>query len=144
MPQLDCGSGQLAAVTSGNPLIDAETSESYTLGAVWEPIRGTSVGIDYWNFKVKNQITASVPQAVINNPGGFPSAQIYRSLTDQLPGVPDSGTILLGVRAVHQREHDQDRRYRHRRPDPVDRRRPRPLHAGHQLDAHLQLQAHAG
>jgi iron complex outermembrane receptor protein len=91
---IDCGSGQLAAVTSGNPLITAETSESYTLGAVWEPMRGTSVGIDYWNFKVKDQITASVPQAVINNPGGFPSAQIYRSLTDQLPGVPDSGTIL--------------------------------------------------
>ena len=91
---IDCGSGQLAAVTSGNPLITAETSESYTLGAVWEPIRGTSVGIDYWNFKVKEQITASVPQAVINNPGGFPSAQIYRSLTDQLPGVPDSGSIL--------------------------------------------------
>jgi iron complex outermembrane receptor protein len=91
---IDCGSGTLAAVTSGNPLITAETSTSWTLGAVWEPVRGTSVGIDYWNFKVDEQITASVPQAVINNPAGFPSAQINRSLTDQLPGVPNSGTIL--------------------------------------------------
>jgi iron complex outermembrane receptor protein len=91
---IDCGSGQLAAVTSGNPLITEETSTSWTLGAVWEPVRGTSIGVDYWNFKVDEQITASVPQAVINNPAGFPSAQINRSLTDQLAGVPNSGTIL--------------------------------------------------
>ena len=38
---LDCGSGQLAAVTSGNPLITAETSESYTLGV--------GLGADSWH-----------------------------------------------------------------------------------------------
>ena len=91
---VDCGSGQLAAVTSGNPFIDAETSDSYTLGAVWEPVRGASIGIDYWNFKVSNQITASVPQAVIDNPGGFPAAQLNRNPNDELPGIPNSGTIL--------------------------------------------------
>ena len=91
---VDCGSGQLAAVTSGNPFIDAETSDSYTLGAVWEPVRGASIGIDYWNFKVTNQITASVPQAVIDNPGGFPAAQLNRNPNDELPGIPNSGTIL--------------------------------------------------
>jgi iron complex outermembrane recepter protein len=91
---LDCGSGQLAAVTSGNKDIKPEKSDSYTLGAVWEPMRGLSLGVDYWNFEVKDQITASIPQSVINNPAGFPNAVINRSTQDVLAGIPNSGSIL--------------------------------------------------
>jgi iron complex outermembrane receptor protein len=37
---VDCGSGQLAAVTSGNRSSTPRRPDSYTLGAVWEPVRG--------------------------------------------------------------------------------------------------------
>lgn len=40
----------------GNAALDPEKSTSWTLGAVFEPIRNVSFTIDYWNIKVKGII----------------------------------------------------------------------------------------
>src|SRR3954447_8094179 len=49
---------QLAVVTSGNPLLKPETSESWVFGGVVNPIRGFTVEMNWYNIKVKNAIQA--------------------------------------------------------------------------------------
>jgi iron complex outermembrane receptor protein len=46
----------IGLTSTGNPSLDPEKSTSYTLGAVFEPVRNLSFTVDYWNIKVKNLI----------------------------------------------------------------------------------------
>jgi outer membrane receptor protein involved in Fe transport len=61
------GSG-VAGVNAGNPNLLPETSDSFTLGAVFQPefIAGFSFTVDYFNIKVKNVISGLTGQAIIN------------------------------------------------------------------------------
>jgi iron complex outermembrane receptor protein len=88
----DCQASTLV-INIGNPLIKPETSTTYTAGLIWEPIPGLSGTLDYWNIVSKNQITVGSAQAVVNNPSSFPAATVVRD-TDNLPGIPNSGTLL--------------------------------------------------
>lgn len=82
--------GGINAVNIGNPNLDAERGETWTLGAVLqEPlgIEGLSVSLDYYNIKITDAIGAfsgyeiyqncfnanglSNPGMTINDPGGF-------------------------------------------------------------------------
>lgn len=45
----------------GNPALDPEKSTSFTLGAIFEPIRNVSLTVDFWHIKVKG---------LIGSPGG--------------------------------------------------------------------------
>ena len=47
----------LKVATSGNPNLKAEKTDFYTAGIIFEPASGTSLGIDYWNFNRKNEIS---------------------------------------------------------------------------------------
>jgi iron complex outermembrane recepter protein len=87
----DC-QGQVVAITSGNPQIQPETSTTWTVGLIWEPVPSFNASVDYWNIETKDKITGADPQAVIDNPSGFPSATIVRG-DDNLPGIPNSGTL---------------------------------------------------
>ncbi|MBK9117305.1 MAG: TonB-dependent receptor [Betaproteobacteria bacterium] len=89
---VDCQAYVLAVIT-GNPYVRPETSTTYTLGAIWEPVPGLSATLDYWNIEVEDQITIGSLQATVNNPAAFPNAEIGRS-TDDLPGIPNSGTLI--------------------------------------------------
>ncbi|MFO1312213.1 MAG: TonB-dependent receptor [Burkholderiales bacterium] len=88
----DC-SGTVVAITSGNPQIQPETSTTWTVGLIWEPVPSFNASIDYWNITTNDKITGADPQAVLDNPAGFPSATIVRD-TNNLPGIPNSGTVL--------------------------------------------------
>ena len=88
----DCSAYTLGIFT-GNPYIRPETSTTYTLGVIWEPVPGLSGTLDYWNIEVRDQITFGSVQATVNDPARFPSAQIGRD-TNNLPGIPNSGTLL--------------------------------------------------
>lgn len=90
----DCGSGQAGQATIGNPDIKPETSDTYTAGLIWEPINGLSATLDYWYIKTKNQIQQPDVQAILNNPAAFPNDTITRD-SNNLPGIPNSGTVLL-------------------------------------------------
>ena len=55
-------------VTAGNPAsgsagLKAETSQQWTLGGRFEPVKGFSAGLDYWGVKLKNQILSGMPEA---------------------------------------------------------------------------------
>ena len=90
---LDCGSGTVLSINTGNPFIKPETSDTYTVGVIWEPVPGISGSLDYWSIETKDQITIGNVQAVANNPSAFPAAIIGRD-TNNLPGIPNSGTLL--------------------------------------------------
>jgi outer membrane receptor protein involved in Fe transport len=47
---------QIPTLSGGNPNLEPETSESYTLGAVIDPIDGLSVTVDYWSIEIDNAV----------------------------------------------------------------------------------------
>ena len=83
----------MLGINTGNPFIKPETSDTWTVGVIWEPVPGLSGTLDYWNIKTDDQITIGSVQGVLNNPGNFPAATVGRD-TNNLPGIPNSGTVL--------------------------------------------------
>ncbi|MBS0283537.1 MAG: TonB-dependent receptor [Proteobacteria bacterium] len=59
--------GQANATTSGGTYLRPETSDSYTIGVVFQPrvVPGLSITVDYYNIRVKNAISQPVPGDLI-------------------------------------------------------------------------------
>ena len=91
---IDCSSQQVGAITIGNKNIKPETSKSYSLGMVLEPIKNISLSIDWWKIVRDGEINGSDPGAVVANPAGYPDAVIVRGEpTSNFPGL--AGPILM-------------------------------------------------
>jgi len=58
----------LEILSGGNPDLNEETSDSYTLGAVYQPsyLPGLSLSVDYFDITVNNVITAPSAQQIVN------------------------------------------------------------------------------
>jgi iron complex outermembrane receptor protein len=50
-----------------------EKSKSFNLGLVFEPIKNTSLGIDFWSIEVKNLINPLPEQAIFGDPAKYSS-----------------------------------------------------------------------
>jgi hypothetical protein len=86
---LGCTPEQNFIVTSGNEDLDNEDSTSYYIGAVIEPLRDLTVGVDYWNYKV-DDVIAQDAQFVVDN-----ESQIPGGVDRGAPTVPgDPGPIV--------------------------------------------------
>ena len=61
------GSG-ISGFNGGNPVLNAEKSDSITIGAVIAPrfVPGLSLTVDYYHINIKNVINALTPQTIIN------------------------------------------------------------------------------
>ena len=77
----------LPFLTGGNPQLEEETSDSYTIGFIAEPafLPGFTLSADYYNITVSNVIGAVGAQAVLNNcfdadPGNFPNNNFCPSI----------------------------------------------------------------
>jgi iron complex outermembrane receptor protein len=55
----------VAVITSPNPALSPERSKSYSLGAVWDPLPRTSISVDAWQIKRKNEINQETTTAAI-------------------------------------------------------------------------------
>ena len=66
----------LGLLSGGNPNLKAETSDSYTYGAVVQPrfVPGLTLSVDYYNIKVNNVITTPTAQQIINTCYDSPTA----------------------------------------------------------------------
>ncbi|MCV0413989.1 MAG: TonB-dependent receptor [Brevundimonas sp.] len=53
-------------LTSGDPDLKPEESESLTLGALWRPLPGLEVGLDAWRFDYTNLVVKESAQAIID------------------------------------------------------------------------------
>ena len=51
----ECAAG-VASIVRNNPNLKPETTHSGTIGFVIEPIKGTSISLDYWNIQRKDEI----------------------------------------------------------------------------------------
>ncbi len=82
----------LPFLTGGNPLLQEEESESYTIGFVFEPefLPGFAITADYYNINITNVIAGVGAQAVLNNcfdaePGNFPNNAFCPSINPRDP-----------------------------------------------------------
>jgi outer membrane receptor protein involved in Fe transport len=67
---LDVISGQTQVITGGNPLLDPEVSDTYTVGVVITPqaVPGLTVSVDYFDISVDQAIAAGVgAQVTLDN-----------------------------------------------------------------------------
>lgn len=62
--QNECAAG-VAAIAGNNPTLKPEISRSYSLGLVFEPVRGTSFTVDYWNIRRKDEIGIKETQELL-------------------------------------------------------------------------------
>jgi outer membrane receptor protein involved in Fe transport len=80
----------LSFLDGGNPNLDVEKSNSYTIGAIFEPrwVRGMSLTVDYYNITVRGLIASLSAQTIINSCYDSPSginnpfcANVFRNPT---------------------------------------------------------------
>jgi iron complex outermembrane recepter protein len=112
-----CNPASIALITSPNPNLSPERSKSYTLGAIWDPLPRTSISVDYWKIKRKNEINQEQVDAAIA------AGHVVRDPTSvsAIPGDPGVITAVL-TRYVNSAQSkvrglDVDARYNHRLPD---------------------------
>ncbi|HEX8481798.1 MAG TPA: TonB-dependent receptor [Allosphingosinicella sp.] len=74
--------GQANATGGGNPNIQPEKANTFTVGAIFRPefVPGLTVSIDYYNIKINDAITAATPDDIISacfgdNPAAITAAQ---------------------------------------------------------------------
>ncbi|MGH6614668.1 TonB-dependent receptor domain-containing protein [Sphingomonas sp.] len=96
LTQLNDVTQSLAIVSGSNPNLEAETSDSLTLGAVFQPrfLRGFNLSVDYYNIKVKNIIVSLTAQAIVNN--CYDSATLNNVFCGQFTRFRGSGTGPAG------------------------------------------------
>ncbi|HDZ09395.1 MAG TPA: TonB-dependent receptor [Pseudohongiella sp.] len=60
--------GQVNVTTGGNPNLEAEDAETWTIGAIWQPsmVPGLSLTLDYYSILVEDAITDPTPDDVFS------------------------------------------------------------------------------
>ncbi|MFC5475272.1 TonB-dependent receptor [Paraherbaspirillum soli] len=59
---------QFLRLGGGNKKLEPEKSTSFSLGTVFEPVKDVMVSVDYWNIKIKNQISVVPASDIFGNP----------------------------------------------------------------------------
>ena len=75
--EFDC-KGTLATFVASNPELKPETSKTFTVGLVWEPIKNTSFSIDYYNIKRKDEIGSRDLADIIKAEDSLAPGQLVR------------------------------------------------------------------
>jgi iron complex outermembrane receptor protein len=55
----------------GNKNLQPETSTAWSIGLVFQPTTSTNVGVDYWNYVVKDSISQVGENAIFDNPTAY-------------------------------------------------------------------------
>jgi len=92
---------QILAYLGGNQDLKPEKGKVFTLGAVYDSslVKGLSVSLDYWHYRLNGAISDAVPLAVVNNCLNSPTAsycdRIHRQVSGQVLYV-DASRINAG------------------------------------------------
>jgi iron complex outermembrane receptor protein len=62
-----CDPASIALVTRPNPDLSPERSKSYNFGVIWDPLPRTSISVDFWQIKRKNEINQELVDVAIAN-----------------------------------------------------------------------------
>ena len=82
------GFTNIGILSIGNPLLKPEESKNYTFGVVFEPLDGTSLSIDYYSIKRRNEINQADPATIVGN---LPNA--HQPPNSQTPGLLPGSTL---------------------------------------------------
>ena len=86
--ETDCDA-QFKGFSGGNPKLKAEESEQFTLGVVWEPVGGFSVGLDFWKINKAQVIGTLAEETLFQNFARFEATNIVRGPVDPaFPNLP--------------------------------------------------------
>lgn len=92
----DCPSGQQDTYRGGNPELDAESSESWNLGAVFEPLDDLVFELDYYNISMDDVVGLIGAQNLLNmelDGEAFPSGiGVFRKANGRIDYIEDSKT----------------------------------------------------
>jgi iron complex outermembrane receptor protein len=89
-----CDPAPIALITSPNPNLSPERSNNYNLGVLWDPLPRTSLSIDFWQVKRKDEINQEQVDAAIA------AGHVSRdpSTADaSIPGDPGAITAVLAT-----------------------------------------------
>ena len=85
-----CNPASIALITSPNPNLSPERSESVSAGLVWAPQSKSSISVDFWQIKRKNEINQQQVDAAIA------AGQVARDpSTAVVPGDPGAIVAVL-------------------------------------------------
>ena len=85
-----CDVSAVAIITSPNPGLSPERSKSWSVGAIWDPLPRTSISLDFWQIKRKNEINQEQIDAAIA------AGHVARDpSTAAVPGDPGQITAVL-------------------------------------------------
>ncbi|HWJ95390.1 MAG TPA: TonB-dependent receptor, partial [Telluria sp.] len=86
-----CDPAPIALITSSNPNLSPEKSNNYNLGVIWDPLPRTSVSVDFWQLKRRNEINQESVDAAIA------AGKVSRDPTTAttIPGDPGAITAVL-------------------------------------------------
>lgn len=87
----------------GNPNLDPTDSESWFLGALWEPVESFTIQLDYWNYIIENAIDQDPQYTVDNFPG---------RVTEIFPGLVAIDSTFFNIANIETDGLDFDIRYR--------------------------------
>lgn len=85
---VDCDGYNNSGLVKANKDLKPERSTAYNLGLVAEPLRDTTLTLDYWEFRRRNEITFVNQQLLIDNEGS--SNPLYAGRLHRLPADTDS------------------------------------------------------
>ena len=93
--QAACNPANIAVITSPNPDLQPERSKSYNIGLIWDPLPRTSVSIDFWKIKRKNEINQELTDVAIA------AGRVARDPSTAEPGVPGDPGAITAVLASY-------------------------------------------
>jgi iron complex outermembrane receptor protein len=105
---------QLSVITSGNPLLKPETSTSWVIGGVVNPLRGFTAEMNWYDIKVKNAIQAvsatTTLYRCVYNDDPLSCANVQRSVGTG--NVTRINAILQNIAGIHTAGIDLNLAYR--------------------------------
>lgn len=85
-PVVDSSNGNcslsLSTVSLANPNLEAEKSDSYTVGVLFEPTKSTDVVVDYWYIERRGEVDRLSAQDILNREAEFPGAVMRLESTE--------------------------------------------------------------
>ncbi|MBH9551637.1 TonB-dependent receptor [Inhella sp. 4Y17] len=72
----------LSTVSLANPALQPEKSDSFTLGLIFEPLRGTEIVLDAWAIERRGEVDRLSAQEILNREDEFPGMVMRLPPTD--------------------------------------------------------------
>ncbi len=89
---------EFPVLTGGNPALQPERSRQASIGLVFEPIDGASIGIDWWRLSSRNTIGSLAEDVILSGDDRYEGRNIVRGPVDPaFPNLPGPITRLVQI-----------------------------------------------